>query len=209
MRYRHSGNPLATRRGNRARDARRARCSSRQRKSRDERRPGSRGAIRPRHISTRNHRSFGSRRSRSRQARDRPSRRRSAPGREHIPRPAPRRCSASCAPPLRGGCRQGAIISTPTEEPSFSGFTTYGRRQRVGGFEFVDLDDAAMRDREARGGENGTGRRLVHRQRRRANARMRVGNAKPVEHALDRAILSEAAVQRVEHRRPASDRARR
>ena len=92
------------------------------------------------------------------------------------------------------------MISTPTEEPSFDRLHHVGQRQRIGGFEFVGRHDAPARDRQPGGGEHRLRRDLVHRERGGAHAGMRVGNRQPVEHALDRAVLAEAAVQRVEHR---------
>ena len=51
-----------------------------------------------------------------------------------------------------------------------------------------------------RGGGNGFGGGLVHREGGGAHAGMRVGDAEPVEHALDGPVLAETAMQRVEHR---------
>ena len=91
------------------------------------------------------------------------------------------------------------MISTPTEEPSLDRLHHVGQRQRIGGFQFVGRHDAAARDRQAGGGEHRLGGDLVHGQRGGAHAGMGVGDGEPVEHALDRAVLAEAAVQRVEH----------
>ena len=109
-----------------------------------------------------------------------------------VPNRQARATSARRLSPLR-------MISTPTEEPSFDRLDHVGQRQRVGGFQFVDRHDAAARDRQSGGGEHRLRRDLVHGQRRGAHAGMGVGDRQPVEHALDRAVLAEAAMQRVEH----------
>ena len=73
------------------------------------------------------------------------------------------------------------------------------QRHRVGVFQGGDIDHAAMGDRQAGSGEDGFGGGFIHRQGGGAHAGVGVRNAEPVEHALDRAILAEAAMQRVEH----------
>ena len=100
--------------------------------------------------------------------------------------------SARRLPPWR-------MISTPTEEPSFTGLTTYGS-----GIGSASASSATGITRPARHGQPGghehrLRRLLVHRDGGGADAGMRIGNAEPVQHALDRAVLAEAAVQRVEH----------
>ena len=55
-----------------------------------------------------------------------------------------------------------------------------------------------MRDGNAGGAHHVLGAILLHRERRSEDARMGVGNAQHLEHALDDPVLAEAAVQRIE-----------
>ena len=62
----------------------------------------------------------------------------------------------------------------------------------------VTIDDDAVRDRHARGLQHHLGEVLLHGQRRSEHAGMGVGNAQDFQHALDRAVLADPPVQRIE-----------
>ena len=72
------------------------------------------------------------------------------------------------------------------------------RRQDVTGRGFAAVDRHALRDGDAGRLEDDLGLVLLHGERRGEDAGMGVGQAQDLEQALDRAVLAEAAVQRVE-----------
>ena len=73
-----------------------------------------------------------------------------------------------------------------------------GARQRVRRFQFSARDHAIIRNRQPGGTKHGLRRGLIHGKRRSTQPGMRVRQAKPIQHALDAAILTKAAMQRVE-----------
>ena len=68
----------------------------------------------------------------------------------------------------------------------------------MGGGEFETAHDLGFRHRHAIGLGNPLGLLLVHRQRRRQNAGMGVGDLQIFQDALDGAILAKRSMQRIE-----------
>ncbi len=60
------------------------------------------------------------------------------------------------------------------------------------------VEEAAARHRDAGGGQHRLGLGLVHRQRRGQHARVGIGDAQQLQHALHAAVLAPAAVQHVQ-----------
>ena len=106
--------------------------------------------------------------------------------------------------PIAGGqlLRRVRLIGLDDEDADAGafahGFEHIGRRQNVGAGGVLALDHLAVGYRHTNSADDLLGQLLVHGQRRRQHAGMRIGNLQIFEDALDLPILAPAAMQSVE-----------
>ena len=112
---------------------------------------------------------------------------------EFLPRPL--RIARDRVAVIALGCDDG----DPDRRSLVDRFQHVRARQRVLGEQFLAAHDAAAGHGDAVGHERLLGQFLVDRDDRGGEARMRIGHAHQVEHALHRAVFARHAVKRVEH----------